>query len=180
MRHLLLLLTLTLAFCWSTPGNTAEKPSEYKIKAAYLYNFAKFIRWPDSAFTDDKAPLVIGVFGKNPFNGNLAPLGTRSVGKHPIKIIEFKTLNEIGKCHLLFIGKSESHGLKTLLNTLKTRPIVTIGEHKAFSARGGVIQFISVRNRLRFVINLNTAKENEIQIDAQLLSLATEIIGDGG
>lgn len=178
MRHLLLILTLTLALCWPAPGNTAERSSEYKIKAAYLYNFVKFIRWPDSAFTDAKAPLVIGVLGENPFNGNLAPLGTRSLGEHPIQIKEFKKLKEVKKCHLLFICESESTGLGVLLKSLKTRPIVTVGEHQDFSAQGGVIQFISVRNRLRFIINLNTAKANNIQIDAQLLSLAIEILGD--
>ena len=95
-----------------------------------------------------------------------------------IKIKKFKILKEIEKCHLLFIGKSQSPGLKTLLKNLKTRPIVTIGEHKAFAALGGVIQFISVRNRLRFIINFNIAKNNQIKINSQLLSLAIEIIGD--
>ncbi|MDX2479452.1 MAG: YfiR family protein [Desulfuromusa sp.] len=177
MKQFLLLIPLLLLLGIAAPGHSAENPGEHKVKAAYLYNFAKFIHWPDSAFYDTEAPLVIGVLGTNYFNGALQPLATKKVRNRVIEIKYFKTLAEVQNCQILYISKSEEKNLQTILKELSIRPILTVGEIKNFVGFGGIIQFITKRDRLRFSINLNIAKNNEIQIEAQLLSLAAEVVG---
>lgn len=177
MKNFLLKIIFILVICCKAAVLDAGTPSEYQVKAAYLYNFAKFIRWPESAFVGNDAPLIIGVLGQNSFAGKLMPLSSRMVRNRPIEVKYFKTLKEVQSCHLLYLNISEYGKLESILAKLRCRPIITIGDDQKFASRGGVIQFVTVRGRLRFIINLDVAKSNRIQIDAQLLSLATEVVG---
>lgn len=179
MKYLLLLITLALALGLTSTGQSTESPSETKLKAAYLYNFAKFIHWPEDTFANAQAPLVIGVLGKNPFTVELTPLTTRKVRNRAITIQHFKTIKDIQHCHILYITPSISKNLQTILKDLRFRPIVTVSDNRNFANQGGVIQFVTRRERLRFVINLDIAKANNIKIDSQLLSLAVEILEAG-
>ena len=176
MKYIFLTTILVLLLVSAPFGDAAETPTEYQVKAAYLYNFAKFIHWPDSVFKDVKAPLVIGVLGENNFNGALQPLTIRKVRNRAIEIRYFKTLKELQNCQLLYISKSEIQNLKPILKKLATQPVLTVGESKNFVELGGIIQFVTKRKRLRFSINLNIAKKNGIRIEAQLLSLAAKVV----
>ena len=177
MKKFLLLVTLLLLLGHVTPGYSADVPGEYKVKAAYLYNFAKFIHWPDSMFQDANAPLVIGVLGTDYFNGALQPLAAKKVRNRTIEIKHFKTLAEVQNCHLLYLSKSEQRNRSLILKKLATQPILTVGAFKDFVELDGIIQFVTRRDRLRFSINLAVASQNNIQIEAQLLSLAAEVVG---
>jgi len=177
--RLFLLIVAVISIFGASPGFAAVKPSEQQLKAAYLYNFAKFITWPDTAFSDAEAPMVIGVLGKNPFNGELHQLTARNVRKRPIEIRYFKSLNELKDCQLLYIASEDEGELKSILKSLSTKPLVTVGEGKKFADSGGIIQFVTKRDRLKFIINLDVAKANGIKIEAQLLSLAVEILETG-
>lgn len=177
MRHFFLLVALALFLSGAPPVFAAESPTEYQVKAAYIYNFAKFINWPESTFHDAKAPLVIGVLGTNYFNGALTPLSAKRVRNRGIEIKYFKTLAEVKNCHLLYISKSEEQNRSRILKKLATRPILTVGDFDNFVQLGGIIQFVTRRDRLRFSINLAVASQNNIQIEAQLLSLAAEVVG---
>lgn len=176
MRDALLKTLLIFILFFTGTGIAAEEPSEYKVKAAYLYNFAKFIKWSEGTFHDKSAPLIIGVLGENAFSGKLKPLNSRLVRNRPIRIKYFKTVKEVKNCQLLYIDISEPEELEAILNKLKSRPIITIGETKKFASSGGVIQFVTIRGRLRFIINLDVAKKNKIQMDSQLLSLAIDVL----
>jgi len=167
---------LAFAFCLASPGHSAGISSEPQLKAAYLFNFAKFIHWPEDTFTNAQAPLVIGVLGETPFTGELAPLTTRKVRNRAITIQHFKTVKDVQNCHILYISPSISNNLQAVLQDLKPRPIVTVSDSKNFANRGGMIQFVTRRERLQFVVNLVVAKANGIKIDSQLLSLAVEIL----
>jgi hypothetical protein len=177
MRQFFLLVTLALFLAGSLSGHTAESPSEYQVKTAYLYNFAKFIHWPDSAFSDAKAPLVIGVLGNNPFNGLLKQLESKTVHNRPIKIKYFKSVKDVLNCQLLYIYPSESNELVEILKVLRTKPIITVSEANTFAEQGGVIQLVTKRGRLRFVFNLEVTKANDIKVDSQLLNLAADVLG---
>ncbi|MBF0572328.1 MAG: YfiR family protein [Desulfamplus sp.] len=172
-----MIITIALAI-YSTECGYAAEISEYQIKAAYIYNFTKFIHWPDNAFRDQTAPLVVGVLGENDFDGALIPLSSKTVNSRAIQIKFFRTLEDVQECHILYISNSDTVETDSILKELKFRPIVTIGDGEQFAFRGGVIQFVMIRSRLRFILNLANAKINQIQIDAQLLSLATEVLYD--
>ncbi len=176
MKQFLIIVALALTLGLAPPSQAAEAPTEYQVKAAYLYNFAKFIHWPDSAFSDAKAPLVIGVLGKNDFNGKLKPLNGKKVRNRVIEVKYFNTHQEVKNCQLLYISKSEEKNLQQILKELTDQAILTVGETKYFVEFGGIIQFVTKRDRLRFSINLDVAQNKNIQIEAQLLSLAAKVV----
>ncbi len=176
MKQSLLLAALAFILCLAPQAQAVEQSTEYRVKAAYLYNFAKFIHWPDSAFSGAKAPLIIGVLGKNSFNGTLKPLVGKKLRGRIIDVKYFNRLEEVSNCQLLYISSSDESNLKQILPKLATRPIVTVGETHNYVDFGGTIQFITKRGRLRFSINLDIAQSNNIQIEAQLLSLAAKVV----
>lgn len=175
MKPLLLIVALALLFTGAPPGHAAETPTEAQLKAAYLYNFAKFIHWPEGVFKDDSAPLVIGVLGKNDLRRELMPLRLKTVRDRAIEIKQFQSLSEVSDCQIIYVGTLATDKLKEILQQLSHKPIITVGADSRFVDYGGVIQFVTRRGRLRFLINLRVAKANGIKIDAQLLSLAAEV-----
>ena len=158
------------------PGQAAQKPSESQLKAAYLYNFAKFIQWPDDAFPGKDSPLVLGLLGENCLAAELDLLAGRKVRDRRIEVRKFTNAGDVKGCHLLYISSTFENKLKDVLQNFRVRPIVTVGDDNNFSSLGGVVQFVSRRDRLRFIVNLGVAKANNIKVDSQLLSLAVEVV----
>jgi len=177
LKRILLLINLVSLFCFALPGQSTAPSSEIKLKVAYIYNFAKFIHWPEDCFTDEQSPLVIGVLGRSPVEDALIPLAQKTVRNRPIVIRNFSRVEEVQDCHLLYVSLPLSRPVGEILETLGSQSIVTVGDGKDFAARGGVIQFVTRRERLRFLVNLESVFRNDIKIDSQLLSLAVDVMG---
>jgi len=180
-KQLVRIVLMGLLALGTMPGGCAgaaasDPPVEYKIKAAFLLNFAKFITWPEQAFTGQEQPFCFCVLGKNPFDGALLPLQSRTVAKHPISIRYMQTTAETGACQVLFISKSEKDRLGSILETMNTLPVVTVSDIPGFAERGGIIEFVLRQGRLSFKINLTEARKHHLRINASLLNLATEVI----
>lgn len=176
MRYCFYIIFLLSLLSWSPQLQAAQEPNEELIKAAYLFNIAKFINWPKSAFSDPNSAFVIGVLGEKKITEHLQPLLTKTVNKRPINIKIYKSIHDVSGCHILYLGTSKTES-QADLTALKSRPIVTVGEDKNFAATEGIIQFIPVRGRLRFIINLANADAAGVRIDSQLLSLAIDVLG---
>ena len=167
---------------------------EYQIKAAFLYNFVKFIDWPEGKIGEDSESITIGIIGKDPFGEAFKPLKYKRIKGKYVVIKRFKGLKEleenkekkksesdkqvedIKKCHLLFICSSEKQKLKEILNMVKDHHVLTVGDTKGFLESGSIIEFIMVDRKVRFGINVAAAKEAELTIRSQLLRLAEKII----
>ena len=164
-----LLLGLLLA---SNSFAQDAQPSEYQVKAAFIFNFAKFVDWPPGAFADAKSPLYIGILGENPFGANLErTVQDKLLNNRPIVVKECRTLEEAKKCHLLFISTSEKKPLQETLDGLAGTNILTVGETETFIKSGGMINFFREGNRFRFEINDAAAKKAGLKIDSKLLGL---------
>jgi hypothetical protein len=151
------------------------KPSEYQLKAAYLFNFAKFVEWPDAAFSAPNSPLVIGVIGKNPFGDRLeTTVRGKALNGHPLTVREIRAPDEITNCHILFISTSEQERLPQILKGLQNAPILTVGEMDHFIESGGMINFVWVDKTIHFQINDPVAKTAGLKIGSKLLGLATK------
>ncbi len=174
-KSLLIIIILFVTYNASAVPTSNTSP-ENRIKTAYLYNFAKFIKWPKNSFKDNSSPIIIGILGGNALSEELASLNSRKVRRRPIVIKYFESSKEAQGCQLLYIDISEPGQLILALDAFKNSPTVTIADYKNFASEGGIIQFITIRERLRFIINHNIAKKNNIQIDAQLLSLAINVL----
>ena len=162
----------------NSPAQT-EISKEYKVKALFLYNFSQFVEWPAETFPEAQSPLVIGVIGKNPFGAYLEELVRgESVNNHSLVVRLFERIEEIKTCHILFVSQSETNQLEQIFASVKTRMILTVGDVDGFAQRGGMIRFVTEKNKIRFRINLEAAKAVHLTISSKLLRPA-EIIAPG-
>ena len=144
-------------------------PSEYQVKAAFLYNFAKFVQWPADAFRSSQSPLVLGVLGRNPFGSILKQtLQGKTAQGRSFMIRTATDPKEIGFCHILFISASEQRRLGQILKGLQG-PVLTVSEIPRFAHQGGIINFYLADKKVRFEINLKKAEKVRIKIKSQLL-----------
>lgn len=170
-----LICGLMFAAALASLGQTRVS-KEYRIKAAYLYNFAKFVEWPAQSFTNAQSPLVIGVFGKNPFGGELQAIARdHKINDRPIMIKAVTTVAEADKVHLLFFSAAEDGVVAQTLAALKGAGVLTVGESEKFFAAGGMINLVREGDKVRFEINDAAAEREGLKISAQLLKLAKPV-----
>jgi hypothetical protein len=170
------ILTLQ-AFAESGANIAAEELaySEYKVKAAYLYNFPKFISWPVDSFSTDSAAFNLCVLGENVFEDALLALQSKTVSGKQVKIAYKVKADETLDCHLLFISSSESGNLNEILPVFESIPIVTISDISGFAKAGGIIELTIEKGRIVFIINQAAALRQRLSISASLLDLATTL-----
>ncbi len=184
-----MVLSLLATICYAL--NEAET-KEYQLKAAFLYNFMKFVDWPgDFADTNE---ITIGIISKEPIGNLCEPLKDKKVKNKSVKIIQYPSFEElinlgkqdkkamdeqiesIKKCHLLFISATETKNAKEILDQVKDKNILTVGELDGFLAMGGAINFVVEDKKIRFEINLEASDKAKLKISSQLLQLAKKVI----
>jgi ribosome-associated protein YbcJ (S4-like RNA binding protein) len=169
---------------------------EYQVKAAFLYNFIKFVDWPKEKVTDPNAPLTIGIIGKDPFEDAFEPLQEKAARDRKVVIQRFEGFVEleksgkkkkdqphpksqdIQKCHLLFICPSESERIADIIASVKGHSVLTVADTQGFLESGGIINFIMEEQKVRFEINVTNARRAKLQIRSQLLRLAKRVIDE--
>ncbi len=152
---------------------------EYEVKAAFLFNFTKFVTWSDVA-ADADAPFVIAVLGDDPFGDALSALTKKTAQGRPIVVQRVSGLDSLKNCRLLFISSSAGPRLPSILRAAHARNILTVGDMERFAARGGIIGLVLQRDRVGFEINVDSARQSGISISSKLLSLAKTIHREGG
>ncbi len=182
-RHLraitVTVLGAVLALVLSSAAAGQQKPrlEEYELKAIFISNFLKYVEWPESAFENAESPIVVGIKGSDPFGAALEELVT---GLQPI--IGRRVVTEIYQSdqltdafHVLFVPEAERKETKKMLGGVCGRPVLTVGEQRGFAEDGGVINFVTDRNRIRFEVNLRCAEAGGLSLSAQLLKLARKV-----
>lgn len=139
---------------------------EYEIKAAYLYNFVKYVDWPSGD------TITIGVLGGNPFGSALAPLDGKIVKGRRLVIKALDSVHAAQKCQIIFISSSEKQRLPEIFENLKSARVLTVGETQGFASGGGIINFIEENNKVHFEINAEAARRIGLNISSELLKLA--------
>ncbi len=181
IRNPLAILFLLMTMLLSVTNSVADTEQtdtamEYKIKAAFLLNFAKFINWPEESFVGDNQHFKICVLGDNEFGPALEAMKSRSVGNRKIDLQYVDNVLQAESCHLLFISASERDNLETIQTTLGDHAVTTVSDITGFASSGGIIEFVTRDNKLTFNINLRRARERGLEIPSALLNLATEVI----
>ena len=144
--------------------------AEYQLKAVFLFNFAQFVEWPASAFPDPRAPLVIGVLGKDPFGSYLDELVSgEKIGDRPLVIRRFSRLEDLAGCHILFVSRSEARSLDTIMARLKEQSLLTVSDADAFTRQGGMVRFAMENGKIRLRINVEAAKAGHLRISSKVL-----------
>jgi hypothetical protein len=169
--RLLLAGLAVLGFCVCAPAQ--ERPTEYQVKAAFLEKFGKFVEWPDTAFAGAGSPLVIGVFGENPFRDDLENLAAKdTINGHAIVVRQIKSPADLKGCHVVFISALVKAREPEALAAVNGLGILTVGETDNFIQAGGMINFVIDNSRIRFEINDAAARRAGLKISSKLLALA--------
>lgn len=164
---------LPLAAQESAQAKAEDRTREYRIKAAFLYNFAKFTEWPAGSFADPQAPLRICVYGDDPFGDALESIAGKTVRGRPVEVDRLDALSAGLPCHLLFISESEAPNLPRILAALQRRPVLTVADIPGFAGAGGIINLkVNKEDKIRFEINVAKARLAGLRLSAKLLSLA--------
>jgi hypothetical protein len=146
---------------------------EYPLKAAFLFNFVKFVEWPDEAFAGVRSPIAICVYGSDPFGDTLDNVVRgETVGERGLIVQRPESLGDLRDCHVLFVSRSERSRLPEVLSRVQGAPVLTVGDTDGFLKAGGVINFVLEDNKVRFQINPEAAERSRLKISSKLLRLA--------
>jgi len=163
--------TIILLLLLATPA-AAQTAGEYQVKAAFLFNFAKFVEWP-AAFKSPSDPIHICILGDNPFGTMLSDLlAGKKINDRPLLGAHFFELKEIGGCQILFVSKSQRKNLRNILAAAEAGGVLTVGEWDNFALDGGMIGFRLEGGKVRLEVNLPAAERAQVLISSKLLSLA--------
>ena len=169
--HWPLLLTTGLGIAQAGAAATAP---EYQVKAAFIYKFATYIRWPASVGGNAARPFVIGVIGKDPFGPLLAAVvRDQSVQGRVIHIKTLSRMEDALECDLVFVSSSERGNLGPILSVLRGASVLTVGDMDQFAEQGGMIGLVTTEdNHIRFDINKGAIERAGLRASSQLLHLA--------
>jgi hypothetical protein len=147
--------------------------SEYEIKAAFLFNFAKFIDWPVKPFIEAESHFTIGVLGRDPFGDALEQtIGGKTVKSRNIVLRRFRHISEYKPCDILFVCESERPALPEIVQRLRKESVLTVSDMPEFGRRGGMIYLFTEDNKVRFSIRTDLTDKAGLRLIARLLSLS--------
>jgi YfiR/HmsC-like len=166
---LLLLLACTVA---AQPA--AGSPADVQVKAAYLYKFGAFVRWPSSAANGNEFPIC--VLGRDPFGNILdSTIEGESLGRKKLTAVRISSAREATRCRIVFISSSEEGRLQSVIAELSQIPVLTVSDIPQFAERGGMIGFVLQNARVRFEVNDTSAQKSGLTLSSQLLKIATAV-----
>jgi len=157
-----------------------QQYTEYELKAAYLYNFGKFVQWPEQTFKNATDPFVIGIYGTNPFGEVLQQtIQNKTLQNRPVIIISITNPQDAATCNILFISKTNKLELNQIFQALANKPVLTIGDNiSEFCQMGGIINFTVQHSQKRFEINNKASARVQLIISSKLLSLSRIVTED--
>jgi uncharacterized protein DUF4154 len=159
----------------------SDSAGEYEVKAAFLYNFTRFVEWPPEAFPDANAPLTLCVVGKDPFGEVLDDVvRDETVGGRRLAVVRPGPGDDLAHCQLLFVSRSEHPRLGALLRRLQGKSVFTVGEEEGFLEAGGILRFVRAGRSVRFEINQAAAERAPLKISSKLMRLGVAAGGEGG
>ncbi|HUA57425.1 MAG TPA: YfiR family protein [Verrucomicrobiae bacterium] len=146
---------------------------EYQVKAAFLYNFAKFVDWPAQSFRTPDEPIEVCVLSSNPFGSSLEQVirGKTAAGR-PLSARKVADAPSLNSCHILFVAAEDVKKFRALAPKLRGAPLLTVGEASDFISAGGIVNFKIENGKVRFEINVEAAEQGQLRISSKLLSLA--------
>jgi hypothetical protein len=155
------------------------KADEFQVKAAYLYNFGRFIEWPNENASGKNEAFEICVLGADPFGPTLdATLARETIDGKSVAAKRISKPQDVDSCRIVFISSSEEGHLKEVLAALDKASVLTVSDIPRFSERGGMIGFILDGNRVRFDVNLASAQDARLTLSSELLKVATNVRKD--
>lgn len=172
-------LVIVTAFSTTTTHSAEAEPvPEYNVKAAYLLLFARYAHWPESAFASIDSPLIIAVVGDDPFGAILdETMRDQRVGTHPVQILRVQNPDEASRSHVVFVSDRQRSVERRCWDSLKARPILTVGESTESLDAGAIVRLVEDRGKIRFDVDWNAAEAAGIKIASPMLVSARRVRG---
>lgn len=168
----LILLLSRVAIC----APSARIAEENEIKAAFIYNFLKFVEWPAASFSENNSKLKICLIEECDLCEKVNLIDGKMAAQRLIVVQQLSNKSKISECNVLVICSEDEEVVKANLQSVINQPVLTIGVCKNFTRLGGIISLFTVAGKVRFSINLKEAEASGLQISSQLLKLAVEVI----
>ena len=166
-------LLFSLASSVIAAGGVVEKPSEYEVKAVYLFNFAKFVQWPAGEPSGETDAFTTCVLGKDPFGQTLDfTLAGETLHGKKTATKRIESARDARGCRIVFVSASEEQRLGSILAALQGMSVLTVSDMEDFSERGGMIQLVMENDRVRFEVNLTAATSAKLVMSSELLKVA--------
>lgn len=157
-------------------ASAAQEYSLGEVKAAYLLNFGRFVEWPSQALESSSDHFNLCLMGKSLIDEQLAKeLQKEKVKDRPVKIIRVPADTSLQDCQIVYISTEPSEEIQEILDHLKNRPILTVGDSSDFTSQGGMIQFVKEEKHLRFKVNKTATERSGLTISAKLLQIAETV-----
>ena len=167
--------TMGAARCGAEGHSQGQSADEYQVKAAYMFNFAKFVDWPAQAFDSPTQPLVFCVLGQTQLGPALHDiLSGKVVDQRPLVFRELTDSRDAGKCQVLFMALDKKR-LRQTLGEVKLLSVLTVGEVEDFTSQGGIVRFVLEGGRVRLEFNLDAADSAKLHVSSKLLNLGTTV-----
>ncbi|HEY1464170.1 MAG TPA: YfiR family protein [Terriglobales bacterium] len=176
--HRLWIVVLATVWMIAVPGMQAQssKVSDYDVKAAYLFNFGRFVEWPADAATDKRSAFTFCILGPDPFGPNLDRLlAGETISGKSLAVKRISNAQDSAGCQILFMSKEEEGRLSKIMETLNKESVLTVSDIPEFSKHGGMIQFVVEENRVRFEVNLDATQRAGLTLSSDLLKVATAV-----
>jgi hypothetical protein len=159
---------------------TAPPPpaAEHELKAAFLFQFTRFVEWPEEAFASPDAPFVLCVIGPDPFGGALGALESRAYRSHRIVARNVRSASDARACHLAYFSVPPGAETREILAAMRDVPVLTVSSQERFAASGGMVGFVSADGRVRFAVNVDATRRARLRMSAKILEVAAQVIGD--
>lgn len=175
-------LCLHAALCGAFTGGAVHADpaetlvSETQIKAAFIYNFTKFVEWPSDAFPSKGNPITIGILGETPLAAELVVIVEgRKVNGRSIVVTAVRTPDDVASLQMLFVSAAEDASLGAFAPAIVDGALLTVGESPAFAAANGAIVFVRQNGKLRFEINMTAAEHARLKVSGELQKLAAAV-----
>lgn len=163
----------------SVSAQTSDTETEYRIKALYLFNFAKETEWAAFCFPSSSTPMIIAIVGEDPFGGVIdGALAGKKIGSRSIVIKRFDTVDDIDMCHILFVSESEQKNMDRVVEAAKFWYALTVADFRPFAEKGGIINFIIQNERIRIEYNPAAARDSFIKVSPEIRRVAKVVKTD--
>ena len=169
-----ILMLIASSSLHAAPSHSKDT-DEALFKAAFIYNFAKFTNWPESALAEDSS-LILCTIGKLEAGFDLKRLSGKIIKNRQVEIKSLSKNQSAKDCNMLYIAKSEKKRFKKIIKKIKGKSVLTVSDLPEFVKNGGIIQFYRKKGQTHLIINLDHAREAKLELSSRLLILA-EVIG---
>jgi len=154
------------------------RPRDHEVKAVYLLNFGRFAKWPQVGRATESKAFALCVIGRDPFGSALdATIAGESIDGTPVVTRRLNAATDAVGCRILFISESETAQVKRILDHIQGKPTLTVSDMPKFTDHGGMIEFVSDGNRVRFAVNVAAAERAGLVLSSELLRVAVSVKG---